>query len=151
MEKILSKKSKLLCGFKKRKIISEINDFFDKVHLYKNDQEICFSTDNYFALPSDTSDKYSSLSDWEWGTNEIYLQKSIVDKELKASLTIALETVEELLVKNFAGTSFFIIASLQHGKYRNINIRICINRENPYMDSEIERYNQPVLREILIT
>ena len=150
-EIIFSKAYNLLYKASSRRIKSEIKSFFHKVKLFEYNGQKCFSTENCFNSNEYTEGNYSSITDWEWDTNEIYLKKTFIGKEFKKSIKVAIETIESLLINRFPGNIFYIIVSVQNGDLRNINIRIYLDRGNPYVKSEIERYNQPVLNEILTT
>ena len=152
MEKIIfSKVSNLSYKAKKRKIKSEINCFFHKVKLYECNGEKCFSTENCFDSKAYAVGNYTSITDWEWDTNEIYFEKSLIGKQFKESINIIIETIESFLINCFPGNTFYINVSVQDGILRNINVRIHLDRGKPYVDSKLWSYNQPVLREILMT
>ena len=146
MDKILLSRSRAtLRRSNKQKIKREIIEFINKVKLFEHNENKCFSEKNIF----ESNTNYSSITDWEWDNNEIYLDKSSIGKQFKKAICEALETIESLLVERFSGNSFCINLSVQYGSLRNINIRIYLNRGKAYSDTDIELYNQPVLKEIL--
>lgn len=152
MDKILLSNTQILsCRANKRKIKAEINEFFSKVNLYKQNGAECFSIENIFDSDAYTVKNLDSITDWEWDNNEIYLYKSIIGTEFKKSICFAIESIESQLMERFPGNSFYINVSAQYGELRNVNIRIYLDRGKSYVDTDVEQYNQPVLTEILTT
>ena len=151
MKELLFKSSNSLFSANKRKIKAEINSFFKNVQLFECEGEKCFSSENIFISNKYKNGDCSSITDWEWDSNEIYLNKSIIGNRFKDSVNIAVETIESLLFEKFPRNSFYISVCVQYGDLRNINIRIYLNRGAPYANVDIEEYQQPVLNEILNT
>ena len=150
MKKVLSSKNNFsFFRANRKKIQSEIVSFFDRVKIYEYNGEKCFSAENCFDTDININSlkNISTLIDWEWDTNEIYLDKSIIGKEFKRAIFIALETIELCIVERFPNITFRISLSLQTGKFRNINARIYLDRGVPYTESDIEGYNQAILNE----
>ena len=82
-ELLLIKPSKNLCSWKKRKIISELNFFLNKVQLYQQNQKKCFSVENCFSSNIFKLSDHISITDWEWNNNEIYIDGGIIGKNFK--------------------------------------------------------------------
>ena len=150
MDKILlSQKQNVFHRANKRKIKAEIDGFFSKVNLHKQNSNECFSAENIFDSSTYIVENCDSITDWEWDNNEIYLYKSIIGTDFKKSICFAVEYIESLLMKRFPEKSFYINISAQHGELRNVNIRIYLNRGKPYVATDIGQYNQPILTEFL--
>ena len=152
MDQLLSAKDCIWIRHANSRLIKkEINTFFDKVKLVEKNGEKCFSEKNYFDFISLYPDSYTEPTGWEWDNNEIYLGNTAVGNQLKKTIILAIEIIEEYLISRFSGNSFCIMMSAQYGKLRNVNIRIVLNRESCYTDLEMEGFDQPVLKIILTT
>ena len=148
-ELLLIKPSKNLCSLKKRKIVAELNSFLNKVQLYQENHKKCFSVENCFSASIFKTSDHISITDWEWNNNEIYIDGGLIGKNFKQSMDLVLNTIETFLFVNFPNNSFCITVSVQLGKFKNMNIRVYLNRGELYANSDIEKYNQPVLNEIV--
>lgn len=131
-------------------IKSAVNDFFSCVCLYEFSQEKCFSSQNCFASAEYVPGE-KALTEWEWETNEIYLEAKLIQRKYKKAINLVVDTVENLLREKYPNNSFFVVASVQFGKNRNINIRIFLNRGEAYISDDLENYKQPVLQDLLNT
>ena len=134
-----------------RKIEMEIDSFFEKVSMFEDIGEKCFSTENCFISSDYVRDSGFSITEWEWDNNEIYLNKKLIKKRFREAIYIAISRIETLLTNKFPDNSFHIIVSAQCGSLRNVVIRLYLDRGDAYLDENLEKYNQPVLSEILRT
>lgn len=127
-------------------IEDEINTFFTHVKMYRKDEQKCFSTKNIFNCEEYTQNANYSALQWEWDTNEIYLDKSIIKRQYKKSIVLATSIIEKILHEKFPMNSFVISVFVQFGRFRNINIRICQDLEETILDKDLDKYNQPIMQ-----
>ena len=147
-EILLSKSTRSISFDKKIKIKRELFCFFKNVRLFEQNGNKCFSCQNYFDSKFDKNGFPSSITDWEWDTNEIYLGTSAVGKQFKESIVFSLGVIESILRESFCGNSFYICVSIQNSGIKSINIRVYLNRGVPYVNTDLEDFAQPVLNEI---
>ena len=97
--------------FREQDISNEIVSFLSHVNLYQKDDQKCFSTDNIFE--SNVSLYNMPVTEWEWDTNEIYLDKALIKRQYKKSILLSIDTIEKNLRKRFPGNSFVICFFIQ--------------------------------------
>lgn len=131
---------------KENYILSEIDDFFSSVKMHEKNEQKCFSVKDFFALDSYTQNVNTSIMEWEWGTNEIYLDKTLIQRQYKKSILLSIRIIEKVLRERFPDNLFLIIFVVQFGKYRNISIRICQDFGESVLDKNLEKYVQPVMQ-----
>ena len=69
---------------RKEDISNVITSFFDQVSLYRSGEQKCFSNDNIFE--SDLTVNNLSIAEWEWDTNEIHLDKTLIKRQYQPNL-----------------------------------------------------------------
>ena len=152
MKKVLkSKNSYIGVSFQKKEISNEILSFFNQVRLYQKYDKKCFSTDNIFESDVNLHNVDMSVAEWEWDTNEIYLDKMLIKRQYKKSILLSIDIIEKTLLEKFPGNSFVISFCIQFGRFRNINIRICQDLGIPILDEDLDKYSQPVMQVYLTT
>ena len=134
---------------RKEDISNVIMSFFNQVSLYRSGEQKCFSNDNIFE--SDLTVNNLSIAEWEWDTNEIHLDKTLIKRQYKESILLSIDVIEKALQERFPGNSFVVSFSIQFGKFRNINIRVCQDLGIAILDEYLDKYNQPVLQVYLST
>ena len=152
MRKLLESKYLGVCFLlNKKSIIDEIDSFFNGVKMYSKDGKKCFSLDNIFDSDLYSQNDSLSVADWEWKTNEIYLDKTLIKNQYKKTILLSSKYIEKKLLEKFPQNSFVINFCIQFGKYRNINIRVCQDLEDAVFDKDLDKYNQPVMQIYLKT
>lgn len=134
---------------RKEDISNVIMSFFNQVSLYRSGEQKCFSNDNIFE--SDLTVNNLSIAEWEWDTNEIHLDKTLIKRQYKESILLSIDVIEKALQERFPGNSFVVSFSIQFGKFRNINIRVCQDLGISILDEDLDKYNQPVMQVYLST
>ena len=135
----------------KKHIAEEIDAFFKSVTLYEKNGQKCFSTKNIFESNVCIPPNELSIVNWEWDTNEIYLDKSLIKINYKKAIIWSINIIERALQENFSGNSFVISFCIQSGRFRNINIRICQDLGYSLLNENLDEYSQPVLQVYLKT
>ena len=134
---------------RKEDISNVIMSFFNQVSLYRSGEQKCFSNDNIFE--SYLTVNNLSIAEWEWDTNEIHLDKTLIKRQYKESILLSIDVIEKALQERFPGNSFVVSFSIQFGKFRNINIRVCQDLGIAILDEDLDKYNQPVMQVYLST
>lgn len=152
MRKIFNSKVLYVCVLPSKKhITKEIDAFFKSVTLYEKNGKKCFSTKNIFESNVHTPKNELSIVNWEWDTNEIYLDKSLIKINYKKSIIWSINIIERRLRENFSGNSFVISFCIQSGRFRNINIRIFQDLGYSLLNENLDEYSQPILQVYLKT
>lgn len=147
MRKIMDCKYPYVYGLlQKKQIIDEMAGFFKDVKMYEADGRKCFSVQNVFESTVYFQNNDLSIMEWEWDTNEIYLNKSLIKRQYKKVVMLCSEYIEKMLLQKFPTNSFIISFCVQFGKHRNINIRICQDLKDSVLDRNLELYNQPIMQ-----
>jgi hypothetical protein len=150
MRKIMESRIPYISFLLRKKDISNvITSFFDQVSLFRSGEQKCFSNDNIFE--SDLTVNNLSIAEWEWDTNEIHLDKTLIKRQFKESILLSIDVIEKALQERFPGNSFVVSFSIQFGKFRNINIRVCQDLGIAILDEDLDKYNQPVMQVYLST
>lgn len=152
MRKILASKFQRIRVLPREKhIANEIDMFFKKMNMYEKYEQKCFSAKNIFESDVCTQTGKFSVVDWEWETNEIYLDKSLIKRNYRKSIILSSDIIEKTLKERFQGNLFVISFCVQFGKFRNISIRICQDSDFPVLDENLEKYSQPIMQIYLRT
>ncbi|MBQ7314751.1 MAG: hypothetical protein IJW83_01920 [Clostridia bacterium] len=134
-----------------RKILAEINSFFERAAMYPCKEGICFLTDPPSNVACLLENKHHFLTELEWEHNEIYFNKSMIRRGYRQSIEIAFKQIASLLSEKFPNICFRIVASVQFGKHRNVNIHVYIDRQESIISTDLDTYEQPVMYMILQT
>ncbi len=152
MKKLLKSKSLLVCfPINKKRILDEIDVFFEDVKMHERYGQKCFSVENIFESDLFFKNKNLSVVEWEWNKNEIYLDKPLIKRQYKKVVILSSKYIEKALLEKFPNNAFVISFCIQFGKYRNINIRICQASYNSILDEDLDKYEQPVMQIYLMT
>ena len=151
MRKHLESKFSNICILPSKRYIGEIDLFFKKVKMYERDGVKCFSPKNIFESYLHFDNNNSPITEWEWDTNEIYLDKSLIKRQYKKTIVRSSQHIEKILLERFPNNSFQISFCIQFGKYRNISIRICQDLDDSILERDLNKYDQPIMQVYLKT
>lgn len=100
---------------------------------------------------ADIKKEYGSLTYYEQSCNELYLDKSVIKGSKVTALDYVVEYLDSYLNDKFSNKTFFIVASIQFGRYSSITAKLCSFRKNEALIENFDDCKQPVLQAIIET